>query len=227
MALDAEVFHGYFDGGGKQDIPVITLAGVAHSELAWGDFDIDWRRALEGHGARCFHMADLIGSPDSEALIGSMVQVMTEHQNRGLQFRAATIVVKDYERAKCEHPTLRPLEAICANFTVGGLAVPKEHEIILYFDRNEAFMHQVNRVWVHLKNKKNSPPWVRQTRNVLPVDSGYYGIQAADFIAWSLNREQTVGDYPQWALAAKFLCHGWKLYDYDAIVERYANDQWR
>jgi hypothetical protein len=57
------------------------------------------------------------------------------------------------------------------------------------------------------------------------VDSRYYSIQAADFVAWSLNRAQSCGDYPHYSMAATFLGES-KLYDYDAIVERYANDKW-
>jgi len=82
----------------------------------------------------------------------------------------------------------------------------------------------VNRVWNHLKKKRGRPQWVRQIRNIIPVDSGYYSIQAADFIAWSLNHH-TQNAYRHWAIAAQFLAD-WKLYDYDAIVERYANDEW-
>jgi len=120
--------------------------------------------------------------------------------------------------------SLRPIPAICANYTVGGLRVPKGEDVILYFDRNEEFLHQVNRVWLKLKKRKDSG-WARQTRGIIPVDSSQYAIQAADFIAWTMNREQTHGDYAEWTTSAKMLSES-KLYDYDAIVEQYANDKW-
>jgi hypothetical protein len=160
-----------------------------------------------------------------ELLIGDLVKVLYDHMNLGLQFRSCTVLRKEYIRAKREHPTLRPLAAICANFCVGGLIVPKEHEVILHFDRNEQFLKQVYRVWCHLRNKRKRPAWVRRTRNILKVDSSYPSIQAADFVAWSLSRAQSRGDYQHWSNAATLLGES-QLYDYDAIVERYANDKW-
>jgi len=157
-------------------------------------------------------------------LVVDLLKVMSDHNNHGFQFRSCTALRDDYERAKREYPTLRPIEAICVNYCVGGLAVPKDHEVMLYFDRGEPFMKQINRVWLR-QRRLRKPGWAQQTRNIIPVDSGTYAIQAADFIAWSVNREQTHGDYPQRAFSAKMISD-WKLYDYAAIVERYANDKW-
>jgi hypothetical protein len=240
MALDVQLYPAFYDGSGKEDTQSISLAGAAHFEQAWADFDFDWMTMLGRHGAKCFHMCDAIAlqkefSPSKgwdaikvDRLIRDLVKVMGGHSNRGLQFRACTIIRKDYDQAKREYPTLRPLPAICANFGVGGLELPNGHSTILYFDRDEPFMHEIYRVWVHLKGKRQiRPRWVEQTFNILAVDSGYPSIQAVDFIAWSLNREHTTGDYEQWTLAAKLLCMpNWKLYDYDAIVSDYANDKW-
>lgn len=235
MALASWAF---FDGSGKKDTPAISLAGIAAPEVQWGDFDSDWHTTLNTHGADCFHMSPAINlaTPFSQEegwtkdkvdlLIRDLVKLMGEYSNRGFQFRACTVIRGDYARVKREHANIRPLPAICSNFCVGGLALPKKYEFLLYFDKNEAFMKQVYRVWNHLKNKPTQRPrWVEQTRNILPVDSGYYGIQAADFIAWSVNREHALGDYPQWAMFAKILAE-WKLYDYDALVEEYAHDEW-
>jgi hypothetical protein len=236
MALAA--YPAYYDGSGKDDTRAISLSGVAAAEPEWASFDSAWKYALDAHGAQCFHMSDAINlrkrfarkngwnEHKVDALIRDLVKIMSGYRNRGFQFRSCTVIRDDYARAKSEHPTLRPLHSICVNYCVGGLAVPRDHEVILYFDRNEAFLHKVNRVWEHLKNKPLSrPPWVDQARNIMKVDSGYYAIQAADCLSWSVNREQTHRDYQQWAISAKMLSE-WKLYDYDAIIERYANDKW-
>jgi hypothetical protein len=229
MALEAEIYQAYLDGSGKKVDAVRSLAAVAHFEVALTDFDADWYKAMQRYGKRSFHMCDEVSAPNSHDLIRDLINVMFKHKSRGLQFRACTVIVKDYHKAKEQHPTLRPLPAICANFCVGGLGLPHNHDMMLHFDRNEDFMHQVNRVWLHLKNKpKLRPLWVEQTRNILPVNSSYYGVQAADLIAWSLNRAYTHGDYEEWKRAAQLLClpNGLKVYNYDAIVEDYANDKW-
>jgi len=240
MSVDAQLYQAYYDGSGNNVAAAVSLAGAAHFEMAWSDFDADWAKTLRKHGAECFHMCDAIALQKKfdrrkgwdekkvNELITDLVAVMSEHRNRGLQFRGCTILCKDYEAAKRQYKTLRPLPAIAVNFCIGGLAVPSGHDLLLCFDKNEEFMKQIYRVWRHLKAKpKGRTGWVAQTRNIFNVNRGYCGIQAADFVAWSLNREHTHRGYEHWTMGAKLLClPDFKLYDYDAIVEGYANDKW-
>jgi len=232
------VLKSFNDGSGKPPCPVVSLACAAALEPLWPEFDEDWKALLEAHDLKCFHMTDAMtlngifsrekGWDEQKVshLITEIITVLNKHQNRGMQFRCSTVVRADYGRAKKEHTNLRPIPAICANYTVGGLRVPKGEDVILYFDRDEDFLHQVNRVWLKLK-KRRAPGWARQTRNILPVDSSHYPIQAADFIAWSMNREQTHGDHPEWAISARLLANGnCEMYGYDRLVEQYANDNW-
>jgi hypothetical protein len=113
------------------------------------------------------------------------------------------------------------------NYCLGGLKAPKEHEVILYFDRTEPFMHQVNRVWLRLR-KRDDRTWARQTRNIIPVDSSYYAIQAADLLAWSMSRQCIRNDQDDLALCAALATRGQiQIYDYNQIVAHYADDKWR
>jgi len=228
------------DGSGKSDSKAISLACAAALEPQWLEFDKDWGELLAEYGLRCFHMADAMAlrnhftaergwsEPRVEEIVHRIFVILHKHQSMGMQFRCATVIREDYERARVEHPTLRPMASICVNFTVGGLAIPTGEQAILYFDRNEEFLHKVNRVWLKKrKRKKTNIGWVRQVTNIIPVDSAQYAIQAADVVAWTMNRKFTVGDYRELTFRTQFLCQlNCAEYDYNALIERYANDKW-
>ena len=151
------------DGSGKADCSATSLACAAMLEQFWYEFDNDWEKLLARHNLKCFHMTDAVALKNHfskgngwnkekvRSLISEIVLILNRHQQRSMQFRCSTVLRNDYKRAKASHPTLRPIPAICANYTVGGLRVPKGEDVILYFDRNEEFLHQVNRVWLKLK----------------------------------------------------------------------------
>jgi len=125
------------DGSGKADCRATSLACAAMLEQFWYEFDNDWEKLLARHNLKCFHMTDAVALKNHfskgngwnkekvRSLISEIVLILNRHQQRSMQFRCSTVLRNDYKRAKASHPTLRPIPAICANYTVGGLRVPK------------------------------------------------------------------------------------------------------
>jgi hypothetical protein len=96
--------------------------------------------------------------------------------------------------------------------------------IALYFDRNEPFEHQIRRVWEKRKGKHPGPlQFVSQIGSV--CQEKVYGVQAADLLAWHINRSHTHDDPER--LAAKMFAvfntpsQGIGYMGYDELVKRY------
>jgi len=117
---------------------------------------------------------------------------------------------------------------MCVNFCVGGLHLPiqcadERKPVVLYFDRNEKFMHTVRRVWDRWKKKQGTK--FRQIATIENVDSEYYPLQAADLLAWIANRQRPHGqdqivDVLKMA-AILMIKHPSLYYDLDKILEHY------
>jgi len=108
----------------------------------WADFDKAWKAALLKHGAevlsyvRCdalqkaFSVEKDWNEEKVNRLASDLLKVMFGPLESGINnSEVATVLRADYIRAKSEHPTLRPLAAICVNYCVGGLALPKDHQV--------------------------------------------------------------------------------------------------
>lgn len=190
---------------------------------------------------RDFHMADLMASqgvfvgwdePRKNKLVADLWNVIGSFRGTSLRAYSCTVPTADYERAKSEFPTLRPLPAICANFCVGGLHITPEEQgkdyrcILLYFDRDEPFMHTVNRVWLRRRKQRG---FMRQILNIIPTDrEESFPVQAADFLAWGINRHYCEPEKQAWRLFAPVIAieHFTALYDYDRIAKEYGHDVW-
>lgn len=197
-------FAAYYDGSGKPDQAAITLTGVAAPEILWKNFECSWVIALDHNEVvdRDFHMTDLMSQNGKFAdwddrkrrrLLKDLFNVLGCFRTVGLSAYSCTVLMGAYNEAKSQFPALRKPEAFCVNYCVGGLQLTEEQlqseprPILLYFDRNEGFLHTVNRVWERHRKKKTG--WPSQVRNIIPADRfEYFPIQAADMLAWIVNR---------------------------------------
>jgi hypothetical protein len=121
---------------------------------------------------------------------GRPVNVLGKFRNDVAAY-SCTIVFDAYDKAKAEVFTLRVPEALCVNYCVGRLSLTAEqladqHPILLYFDRKETFLRTIYPVWCIARKKKSG--WPMQVGNIIAVDNSYYPIQAADLLAWIVNR---------------------------------------
>ncbi len=116
---------------------------------------------------------------------------------------SCTVNLADYREVHNEIPELKEPEAICVDSVVKialralpenrNLPFGKEGTVELFFDKNEPFMHKVNRVWTRRPRNKLGH-LLRLVSHIESADShDVPGLQAADFLAWSTNRYHTHG----------------------------------
>jgi hypothetical protein len=230
----------YYDGSADERREHwITLAGFSAADCKWKKFKLDWHDTLVAHRAP---VSPISGEPYvhmKEAMSGSKgylgwslnrVKPMIKDLNRVLfkfneQVSGAvcTVNLDDYQLAKkhiAGHPDSP--ECICVDTCVSAIAIPrycKDRSLHLYFDKNEPFLHKINRVWLENKKRKEAG-WPRQIQGIVKINSqSEIGVQAADVIAWIFNRHYTIGDHEDMYSWASFQPS--KLFNYDRIMARY------
>jgi hypothetical protein len=210
--------------GKKEDpnTPRVTLACYAANGLAWDDqFTPAWRAVLEKHfkgkstpGEPYLHMKEAIplrGGYDrkhgwdeksrSELIEDLTVNVLGRFNWMTDRAYACTVVVPDYDRAKAERPTLESIEYLALNFCLSHLfldtpELPNGRRDMLecIFDRCEPYQPCLSELWKSDEERRRdvcldhiASPYEVDMRKVYPV-------QAADLLAWLLNRHYTKGD---------------------------------
>lgn len=232
----------YYDGSGHDRC--ITLCGVAATEDVWKRFEPRWSATLEAHNVKDnhLHMCDLMqltedfrrenGWDESKrlALLLDLWKVISEFQAEHLIAYSCTVMMQDWRRCKEETPKLCSPQSICVNFCAGGLHLheggsKEPFPLLLYFDKNEKFMHKINRVWQRRRRRRNNI--FNQIGTIENADWRFYPIQLADMIAWTMNRANRGGDDSTdgfLIIAANMMIkHFSTTYDYDSIVKNYPN----
>ena len=217
----AVAIKAYCDGSGKSDdrnSVYLTLASFIAEPDAWDVFERRWGEALARHRCEYLHMKD------AKALRGNFSTWTHERVNHLLldlkDSCLSAEAVKDYGMFVCAHCTvnladyhsvaetypqlldIKP-EQFCGTLVVNVAAsmLPnnasrpfgKDGAVELYFDKSESFMKHVDRDW-RLNRKGRHPSW-NMVSSVRPSDSkSVYGIQAADFLAWNVNRYFVTGE---------------------------------
>lgn len=238
----------YLDGSGKTDgrYSALTLAGVAVSEMVRAAFEASWQDALRRLGLPWWHTTDARRRWKSEPkaffkAVEALFQALEPFRDQRLWAYSATVVLDDYARARREM-TLRAPEALCVDGSVGSLGYKDEKDlpIVLYFDQGEEFRKHIQRVWEAARARKREwryrrpRGWVWQVERIASADSREScGLQAADLLAWLVNRhhsvsrdeaapssEQAEAQMRVWATHF-FFKHFHRVIDYDYIVKRY------
>jgi hypothetical protein len=240
MASILMPLRAYYDASGKPDLTTgfVTLSGISASDTVWPEFERDWGSVLADHPSISeLHTTDAMSlneefegwsRADVRKLLVKFFNVLGKYRAHHVEAFSCTLNLSDYWKAKRNIPSLRPPESICVDFCTGGITLPLEDAgkrkcVIFYFDRGDKFMHRINSVWE--RNKKVKVGWPRQVAAIVPVNSAeVLPVQAADMYAWFVNQYHISGTH-EWAYFSlrMVLEHFEKLYDYDAIVQRYPN----
>ncbi len=244
----------YCDGSGKRDDPnsdYLTLGGCIATPEAWTTFELRWAEILERHCSPPLHMKDAYhGKGDFKdwtrqrvnALLVALLNECFTGVSRKVHpddfyFASCTVNLADYQRAARESSGVRSREpeALCAfHVTANALMLlpddfsspTKKHGgLELWFDQGERFQHSVQKLWE--KRKKNRRDDVMShIITIAPADyRKVIGLQAADFVAWHVNRHHASED--NWAgfvseMAAPRLNQYW---DYEGLM-RVMPDGW-
>lgn len=226
--------------GDKKYQKVLTLSGFAATETVWCRFEPDWKRVLDKYNISSFHMTDAMRSKGifkgwDKAKVNSLVKdlfnIIGKYRSEELMARSCSVLLEEYDEAKRDIPNLRPAEAICVDFCIGGLWIPSadinspEPCISLYFDKNEPFLHQINRVWVNARSRSKTKGWPKQVKRIESAGSKTtVALQAADMYALIVNRFHRGYSQPEFHYVISHLMasHYTEIYDYQRIKAKYA-----
>ena len=109
------------------------------------------------------------------------------------RFRILTCAISlgDHARARAKNQFLRSAEAICVDVCVSNLfPVEDPAGLLLYFDRGERFMKEVEQVWN--KDRRKRPPLGENARRIKAITQAdsrdVLPLQAANLMVWSTNQ---------------------------------------
>jgi hypothetical protein len=206
----AVVMKSYNDGAGKSHHVWghMTLASLSAPDAVWPEFETAWRDTLDIFGLRWWHTTDAM-SPDGPrdflkpektawdmdiaerarvALSKLTHDSLGRLYRRGFQIITCTISLPDYWLARDRNWFLRNAEAICVNDCLGYIFLDDDGLGEIYFDHGEAFMKEVEQVWTKDRTKSGDR-WAKQIAHIGKADTHQVcALQAADLLAWELNR---------------------------------------
>jgi hypothetical protein len=222
----------YLDSSGKLNDNWITLAAVAASDGMWGEFEGKWKEILDGHTPKgeYIHMKEIyrlekafakeLGWTHDNAfgLVNNCLSYMSVLDKKRFRMFYCKIDLNAWQKLRNEtYQIPSPVELcnkFCAETILGwyllhypDLIDPQTDTVKYFFDRNEYFyqpffdkwnrelnLAEQNEVWSIWKVIEEVAPAIMQKTP---------GIQAADIIAWGMNRET----FAQEGDLAKYLGH--------------------
>lgn len=185
---------GYFDqSGSPSDTPWTTLAGYVAPAPVWDWFNGLWLSVLSESGLSYLHMKD---HPAPGILAALNNRCLGPAREKGLYGVACAIDNAEYQRAKEDLPQLPPFEEVCAG-VIANVAIrrilPEDRatapQVYLYFDRGEDYCLALKRAWEADRANDQPKSWgtfLFEPRQRNSKESP--GLQAADYIAWNVNR---------------------------------------
>lgn len=213
----------YYDSSGKSNSirnRYLVLGGYIGTPNAWDEFERRWIAVLSSQKCAYLHMTEAMALRGEFARSRGwtserVLKLIAELFNKCLSpigwanfkgdFRGASCIINlaDYRKLKAELPGLKEPESICVDYvvTIALMSMPEDRSlpfgkkgmVELFFDKNETFMHKIDRIWRSKPNKQLQGP-LRLVSNIAQSDSSQIaGLQAADLLAWSTNRYYTFG----------------------------------
>lgn len=210
----------YLDSSGKLGDDYIALAAFAASDEMWVKFETDWQSILDGHTpkAKYVHMREIahqiqgfdrkLGWTPRNAygLAGKCLSYMSHLDKKRFRMFYCAVDLKVWNKLKAEtYPLPNPID-LCNDACVKGVMlwyVDKYPDVIdlqndtlrLFFDKGEPFKQPLEDEWIR-QTERSTERGVWSIWNLIeqvtPVDMRKVpGVQAADILAWSVNREQT------------------------------------
>jgi hypothetical protein len=237
---------------GKVAQQFVTLASIAAYQESWdADFAVSWGELVRLNGGEAIH-ANELHQNGSIALLERAVQAVSALRRPSFHAFGCVVNLADYVKATQLCPALsspphddrpKPPEAVCVDWCVGHLFDRLEidwdkkapTDIGLVFDQSEKFLHWIYRVrtapysirpWWARKRVGNEweRPWIG---TIASADSeSHQELQAADVIAWVINRRHTHGDRDGWySEITSGREEDFKYYDFKRLLVKYAPDR--
>jgi len=210
----------YLDSSGKLENDYITLAAFAASDEMWGKFETDWKAILDDHSpkAKYVHMREIahqikgfdrkLGWTDENAfgLANKCLVYMSHLDKKRFRMFYCAVDLKAWHKLRAEtYPLPNPID-MCNEFCSRGVLlwyISKYPEVVnlqtdtvkYFFDKGEPFKQAFEDEW-NRETKRSEDRGVWSVFNLIeqitPVEMRKVpGVQAADILAWAVNREQT------------------------------------
>jgi hypothetical protein len=210
----------YLDSSGKLENDYITLAAFAANDEMWKKFETDWHAILDGHTpkAKYVHMRELAHQVDgfdrkfgwtngnAFGLAEKCLVYMSHLDKKRFHMFYCAVDLKAWRTLRAEtYPLPSPIE-MCNQFCPEGVmlwhafyypdVIDLQNDSISYFfDKGEPFKQPFEDKWIQeTKRSEETGVWSvwNRVQQVTPADMKKVpGIQAADILAWAVNREQT------------------------------------
>ncbi|HWZ46338.1 MAG TPA: DUF3800 domain-containing protein [Candidatus Saccharimonadales bacterium] len=222
----------HLDSSGKLENDYMTLAAVAASDQIWQKFEADWDKILSNHTPKAtyVHMRELahqhggfdrkLGWNDENAfgLSNQCLIYMNSLDKKRFKVFYCAIDLKAWRKLQAKnYPLPDPIEMCnwyCSEIILAWYlgSYPEKpnmfrDSIRYFFDQNEYFKGPFEDKWNKEKDRaEKTREWnIWQTiKGVSAVDmKDVPGVQAADIVAWAVNRENTV----QYGKKAKYMAH--------------------
>lgn len=209
--------YAHLDGSGNLSNSYLTLAAFAADDETWKIFESDWKNILASHTppASYTHMWELVhkeGEFKQERgwtfentwdLVGKCLMFMSHLDKERFRMFHCTVDLKAWRKLKAETYDLPYPIDLCNQYcseVILNWYIVKYPEIInpvrslqYFFDQNERFKGRFESRWnKETKRSRKNRKWCfwDAILSVGTVDMrGFPGLQAADMLAWSVNRE--------------------------------------
>jgi hypothetical protein len=211
----------FLDGSGKFTDDYVTLAAFAGNDDIWAEFETEWDRILTGHTPRAdyIHMRELVRQIDgfdwrhgwnvtnSFGLVTKCLMYMQHLDKKRFRMFYCAVDLAAWRKLKAETYELpEPIELcnrFCSELVLGWYFVkhpdildPMNGAIHYFFDKDEPYKQVFEDKWKSETGKIDASKgdwsvW-NLVKEVAAVEMRKVpGIQAADILAWSVNRENT------------------------------------
>ena len=212
----------YFDSSGKPNDNYMTLAAFAASEEMWTEFELEWQRILNGHTPKAsyVHMRELahqqrafsaeLGWNEENAfgLSNKCLMYMSQLDKKRFRMFYCSVDLQAWRKLKSETYQLPTPTELCNTFCSEFILMwymhqhptdvidPRTDSVRYFFDNGEAFKSAFEKKWKDETRKAGrSKTWSlwRLVKEVSGVDMRKVpGVQAADILAWAVNRDATI-----------------------------------
>jgi len=208
----------YLDSSGKLDDDYITLVALAANDGMWAEFETSWAKILSGHTpkAEYIHMREifrLIQGFDKALgwtlhnafeLVTKCLQYMSVLDKTRFHMFCCSVDLKSWRKLRAEtYQIPEPVDMcnrFCSEMVLGWYfseyphgVDPYKDTVSYFFDRSEYFKQPFEDKWKAEKNLASQTDkwnvWKRIDEIVSVEMKRTPGIQAADIIAWGMNRE--------------------------------------
>jgi hypothetical protein len=255
IALES-YFDGSKDGGNWEDSRYVTLAAFAAEDGIWADFNEGWQAVLDADHQRpkaayC-HMRE-VKNPDSTEFnwrkgwnqhkaglfCGELMMFMQKMDKKKFHMFAATVDMEAHRKLRAEGinlPNGADIAAEIVAFVVLGWYLHHFPGIIsdahFFFDSEEPFEEIVKNRWNTERNNFLDPFAMREIWQLIKTVASKEmkktpGLQAADLLAWSSNRNLTVdeGDFGKYYhyFLKEIIANHWTFID----EEKLRTGSWR